>query len=314
MSKEKERAAPAPKSNVFSSLDEEEEDDEGSSSGSATPTPRGSSKSQGNGHGKLSAAQLEARTDAILGEYLSTFEVVEAVESIRELQAPDSNPQIVVRAINMVLEQNKPNQLDHLDALFAQGFSAEELSQGLVEMLSNVAELDIDIPMASRHVAVLIGSAIARGAIAFEFLFSGSLASLVESGKAEVILGAALQKINKELVLFSHISLFLPLFLPPLLFPLLPSSCCSPLMHYCRVHPNSWRCIMVHDETYLYVLLHFFFLLFFSFLLFSSLFFILLCNLFPSSFIFISFFLFVTKLEIRSCSRREGRETLWSRS
>jgi hypothetical protein len=203
--KDKERTVPAPKGNVFSSLDIiDEDDDEGSSSGSATPTPRGNSRLQSNGHStKLSASQLESRTDALLGEYLSIFDVAEAMESIRELQAPEFHAQVVVRAITMVLEQNKPSQLDHIDALFAQAFTAEELSQGFMEMLENIEELDIDIPMASRHVATLIGSAIARGTIPFAFLFS-ALANLVESGKAEVLLGAALQKINKESVIPPH--------------------------------------------------------------------------------------------------------------
>eukprot|EP00026_Physarum_polycephalum_P001125 Phypoly_transcript_01126.p1 GENE.Phypoly_transcript_01126~~Phypoly_transcript_01126.p1 ORF type:complete len:1171 (+),score=242.39 Phypoly_transcript_01126:67-3579(+) len=197
----KERVALAPRGNMFSSLDAiDEDDDGGSSSGSSTPTPRGkSSTQQSNGHNtnKLSTAQLDARADALLAEYLSIQDVSEAVESIRELQAPDYHAQVVVHAINMVLEQNKPSQLDHIDALFAQAFNAEELSQGFTEILENIEELDIDIPMASRHVATLIGSAIARGTLPFAFLFS-ALVNLVESGKAEVILGAALQKINKE--------------------------------------------------------------------------------------------------------------------
>jgi len=197
--KERDRTAPAPKSNVFSSLDAMDEDDEGSSSGSATPTPRSGNTTPKGGVHVLSPAQLEARADAILDEYFALQDVPEAVESIRELQAPGYHANLIVRAINMVLERNKPNQLEQLDALIAAAFASDvdTVVRGFEDVLDNIEDLDIDIPMASRHVATLIGSSIARGTLQFSFLFQ-ALEHLVASGKAEAMVGAALQKIHKE--------------------------------------------------------------------------------------------------------------------
>lgn len=134
-------------------------------------------------------------------EYLAIVDVPEAVESIKELNAPNYHSQIVVHAINLVLERNKPNQLEQIESLFVAAFASEPetLTRAFEQVLESIEDLDIDIPMASRHVATLIGAFVARGTLPFSFLFQ-ALSHLVESGKAEVMVGAALQKILKEAV------------------------------------------------------------------------------------------------------------------
>lgn len=190
-----------PKSNVFSSLDAIDEEEESNSSGSsAAPTPRANqAPPQPLLTTTLTPVQLERRTDALLSEYFAINDVPEAVESIKELNTPEFHSQIVVRTINMVLEHNKPVQLEQADTLFAAAFGSDQegLGRGFEEILENIEDLDIDIPMASRYVATLIGSAIARGSLPFSFLFK-ALSHLVESGKAEGMVGAALQKIAKD--------------------------------------------------------------------------------------------------------------------
>jgi len=133
---------------------------------------------------------------------LEEFYLAEALESFRELAAPaDFHPELVVRAINMTLEQNKPDQLENTDRLLAAAhtlLAPDALARGFEAVLETIEDLEIDIPMAPRHVATLVGSAVARGELPLLFLFEG-LTHLVATGKAETIACVAMQNIASTL-------------------------------------------------------------------------------------------------------------------
>jgi hypothetical protein len=153
---------------------------------------------------RLTAEQIEMRINQLLEEFFASTDIAEAVNCVRELQAPDCHPQFIVAAVNMALER-KPKDKDQLNLLFValatdNVLTGEQFARGFEELLEFIEDLDIDIPFASTHLATFIGAIISRRVLPLSFI-TDSLGHLVHSGKAELIAGVILERVLQEAVI-----------------------------------------------------------------------------------------------------------------
>jgi len=150
-----------------------------SSSGSSAPK---SVKSQ---------EKLTSETENILEEYYHINDVSEAVECVREMEAPeDFMAEFVNLTINSSLEGNKnPSMVSKLfiELHKQQLLSEDSLADGLHMVLELLPEFVIDLPKSPEQLAGMLTKLISQQVFSLEFL-GQELVSLANSGIAEKIL------------------------------------------------------------------------------------------------------------------------------
>eukprot|EP01116_Phalansterium_solitarium_P018026 TRINITY_DN4612_c0_g1_i2.p1 TRINITY_DN4612_c0_g1~~TRINITY_DN4612_c0_g1_i2.p1 ORF type:complete len:1839 (+),score=606.15 TRINITY_DN4612_c0_g1_i2:180-5696(+) len=182
--------------NLFSSLEED--------SGASGPPPASAapgrsalrSSSSGIRKGvsiqeptKDEAAVLESKSDTLLAEFLSSREVEDATESIRELNAPHYHAQLVQKAVLLSLEK-KDRDRDEMIKLMTRIQSTglvptADMAKGLGLLLADLESIGVDIPLAPKFVGKYIAALAVTddNPLSLEFLAAG-LPPLADGGYA----------------------------------------------------------------------------------------------------------------------------------
>jgi len=112
---------------------------------------------------KLTEDELEKRAHLLIDEYLSSGDIKEAEQCIKDMKAPEFSPKIIELAVTISLERREKER-DLISKLFSElsphTFSEEDFVKGFKQLMEYVDELEIDIPSASKMLGNFMGRAV----------------------------------------------------------------------------------------------------------------------------------------------------------
>jgi len=135
----------------------------------------------------------------LLEEYLSTYDVAEAGECLKELQAPQQHYKAVEKALTIAIDRKEEVRtlmsklLCELHSEF-NVLSQEAIAKGFDEVLSVIEDTDLDMPKASTNLGQMIGKAVLDEILPLSYLNAG-LDHVIASGKALKIASEAFHTI-----------------------------------------------------------------------------------------------------------------------
>jgi len=137
----------------------------------------------------------------LLEEYLASADEVEAASCLEDLRSSSSHSKVIHQAIMLAIEKKERDRAE-LIKLLAHLLSVgllkpDDFAAGFTSALDVIEEIDIDIPYASKYLAVFMGNIIALdNSLPLSFFGDGALDNLIESGKAAQIVCGVLNTIK----------------------------------------------------------------------------------------------------------------------
>lgn len=125
---------------------------------------------------KLTAEELEKKTNSLLNEFLSVRDIGEASKCVQELKSSRHMPRLVSTAIMLVLDKTDGEReaiTKLLTALAKDSIVRDtDLVDGINDILNQLNDLVIDIPMVNSHFAYIIGGLVSADAVRLNDLVS----------------------------------------------------------------------------------------------------------------------------------------------
>eukprot|EP01132_Coremiostelium_polycephalum_P004874 gene4874-6080_t len=191
----KEDVSSPQRANMFSAL---EDDDYISPSSSPKKESKAPSKQESKQpvvkkQPEIDLEKIEANIDITLDEYIESEDVDEAMECIKEeLNYP---PAIQSKIFGMLIsksfekrEKDKTKIAELFKAIVAaQLFTNDQIKDALKELLTNIEEIEVDLPFSSKFLAAVVGVCIEAEIMPLNYLEESYL-HLVDTGKAEDML------------------------------------------------------------------------------------------------------------------------------
>jgi translation initiation factor 4G len=152
--------------------------------------------------GALTEEQRDTKAKGLFSEYLGSADVQEAVTCAQEICTDEFRPKLLQMAIDQLYESMKPREHEMLAELMAQFqvqkvVSQQQLLDAVSEQTTALEDLSLDVPQAPKLLGLLVGQAVAAGALQLTAL--PNMLDGVESAKPKrEFVAATLQRLKAK--------------------------------------------------------------------------------------------------------------------
>lgn len=150
---------------------------------------------------KLTAHDLERKTQSLLKEYFHVRDLNEARQCVQDLDSPGYHAQFLFRAISTALEQKELHvQMvgELIDHLFSQQtVSKVDIRDGFLLIAEQYDDFAIDVPLAPKYIGRLFGKSALTGTVDLRLL-SDFLTKIEDIESRKEILDTALTTIKSD--------------------------------------------------------------------------------------------------------------------
>lgn len=119
--------------------------------------------------GALDEKTFKSKAKSIVEEYFSIVDLKEATECVQELNSPEHHWVLVTESIDIGFSK-KEKECEQVGDLWVALYNAgvlttEQLEKGLFDIIEFLPDMEIDVPMAGKWLAIMMAKCIVAGAI-----------------------------------------------------------------------------------------------------------------------------------------------------